>query len=125
MAHGGAKVWYFPDGYLPEKVAGSALEAHEALMVLNVHDQPARLTLDVYFDTQEPVKDILLTVEAERCVCFRMDMPEHLRGARIPPMTQYGLRLRSDVPVVAMFGRLDTTQPNLAYYINTPYCEED
>jgi hypothetical protein len=24
-----------------------------------------------------------------------------------------------------MFGRLDTTQPNLAYYINTPYCEED
>ena len=125
MPKGGAKVWYFPDGYLPEKTASSQLEAHEALMVMNTHDQPAHLKLDFYFESREPVKDVSLTVGRERCVCFRMDMPEHIGGVHIPPMTQYGLRLRSDVPVVAMFGRLDTTQPNLAYYINTPYCEDE
>lgn len=28
----GRKNWYFADGYLPEKVAGGAMEAHEALI---------------------------------------------------------------------------------------------
>ena len=42
----------------------------------------------------------------------------------IPPLTQYGMRLRSDVPVVAQFARLDATQPNLAYYVNIGYAEE-
>jgi len=57
-------------------------------------------------------------------ICVRMDKPEHLAGAVIPPMAQYAVRLRSDVPVVAMLGRLDTTQPNLAYYTNVAYPEE-
>jgi len=31
------------------------------------------------------------------------------------------MRVRSDVPVVAQFGRLDVRQPNMAYYINTGF----
>jgi hypothetical protein len=41
----------------------------------------------------------------------------------VPPHTQYGLRLRSDVPVVAQFARLDTTQSNMAYYMNIGHSE--
>lgn len=39
MSHGGAKTWYFPDGYLPEKVGSGPMEAHEALMLLNTNEQ--------------------------------------------------------------------------------------
>lgn len=125
MTHGGAKVWYFADGFLPKKSQGSKLEAHEALMVLNTNPQPAHLKLDIYFEDREPAKDIEITVGAERSTFFRMDNPEQIGGVRIPPLTQYGLRVRSDVPIVVQFGRLDTTQPNLAYYVNVGYCGDE
>ena len=48
-----------------------------------------------------------------------------LPGLEIPAMTQYGLRVRSDVNIVAQFGRLDTTQANLAYYVNVGYHEDE
>jgi hypothetical protein len=121
MTRGGAKVWYFADGFLPEKSADSKLEAHEALMVLNTNEQPAHLKLDFYFEDREPAKDIEITVGAERSTFFRMDNPEQIGGLQIPPLTQYGLRVRSDVPIVVQFGRLDTTQCNLAYYVNVGY----
>ena len=123
MAIGGAKVWYFPDGYLPVKVGEGRLEAHEALMLLNVTGSPAQVVIDVYFEDRDPVTDIPVTVGAERVICLRMDMPEHIGGLSIPSMTQYALRVRSDVPIVVQFGRLDTTQPNLAYYSSMGYRE--
>jgi hypothetical protein len=125
MARGGAKTWYFPDGFLPEKTTDSTLEAHEALMVLNTNLVPAHIRLDFYFEDLEPARDIPITVGAERCTYFRFDDPEHIGGLKIPSMTQYGLRVRSDVNIVAQFGRLDTTQSNLAYYVNVGYWEDD
>lgn len=41
---GGARVWYFPDGYLPEKVGDGPLEGHEALMLLNTSEIPAEVS---------------------------------------------------------------------------------
>ena len=125
MAAQGAKVWCFADGYLPEKKAGSELEAHEALMFLNMGPEPANIKIDLFFSDKEAVKDIPMTVPAERAVYIRMDNPEHVGGVEIPPMTQYGLRVRSDVKIVVQFGRLDTTQNNLAYYVNVGYCSDE
>jgi hypothetical protein len=100
---GGAKTWYFPDGYLPEKLDNGAMEAHEALMLLNAGTQPAMINIDIYFSDRDPVKNI--------------------GGLEIPPLTQYSLRVRSDVNIVAQFGRLDTTQNNMAYYGVAGYYE--
>lgn len=119
---GGAKTWYFPDGYLPEKTAG-AMEAHEALMILNVHDRDAQIEIDFYFENMDAMKNIPVVVESERVRSFHLDIPEHIGGVRIPPLTQYALRLRSNLPVVVMLGRLDTTQSNMAYYTVSPYSE--
>ena len=116
MGESGAKVWYFPDGYLPEKVGGGPMEAHEALMLLNPNPTPASIKLDIYFEDREPVKDIAIAVGAERVKTLRLDHPDDIGGLRIPALTQYSIRVRSDVPIVAQFGRVDTTQVNLAYY---------
>ena len=46
---GGKKVWYFPDGYLPEKTNNGEMEAHEALMLFNTNEQEADVLIDIYF----------------------------------------------------------------------------
>jgi hypothetical protein len=114
---GGARVWYFPDGYLPQKVADSPMEAHEALMILNTSNSSAQVTLDFYFEDRDPIKGVAIEVGAERIRTLRIDHPEEIGGVAISPLTQYSIRLMSDVPIVAQFGRVDTTQSNLAYYI--------
>lgn len=116
MKTGGAKIWYFPDGYLPAKQAGAVLEAHESLMLLNVGNVAACASIDIYFSEREPILDIAVNVPAERIISLRMDVPTDLGGAVIPILTQYALRVRSNQNLVLQFGRLDTTQTNLAYY---------
>ena len=113
---GGARVWYFPDGYLPAKKPGDTLEAHESLMLLNVGSEDAHVVIDIYFSDREPTKGIEVHVPAERIIALRLDQPADLAGAVIPEQTQYALRITSDRHLVAQFGRLDTTQSNLAYY---------
>ena len=116
MGASGARVWYFPDGYLPEKVGSGPKEAHEALMLLNPNPGPASVRLDFYFDDRNPVKDIPVEVGSERVKTLRLDHPEEIGGLQIPPLKQYAIRVRSDIPIVVQFGRVDTTQSNLAYY---------
>ena len=123
MMQGGAKVWYFPVGYLPEKSAEGKMEAHEALMLFNTNEKEADILIDVYFSDRAPVKDISVKIEPERIKTLRLDHPQDLGGLKIPPLTQYALRIRSNINIVAQFGRLDTTQVNMAYYTGIGYNE--
>jgi hypothetical protein len=123
MNAGGAKTWYFPDGYLPAKTSQGGMEAHEALMLLNTGDSDAKVSIDVYFSDRLPVKNIGVSVPAERVIALRIDQSGDMGGHEIPLLTQYALRVVSDRKIVAQFGRLDTTQSNMAYYGATGYSE--
>lgn len=106
--------WVFSDGDLPPK-DGGALEAHEALMVVNLNEEPAHLKVELLFEDREPQTDLTYTLSGRRVHCFRLDEAAFDQQYRIP-FGQYALHLESDVPVVAVFGRLDTRQANMAYY---------
>jgi hypothetical protein len=80
-----------------------------------------RMRLDIYFEDRKPASGIEFEVGAERVLCIRMDHPEQLNGVKIPPLTQYALRIVSDRRVIIQFGRLDATQVNLAYYTTMGY----
>lgn len=125
MKKNGARTWYFADGYLPEKVDSSAMEAHEALMLLNCGETPANIKLDFYFEDKAPTKNVSVMVQAERVRTLRLDHPEDIGGLVIPPLTQYSIRVRSDVDIVVQFGRLDTTQNNMSYYCGIGYCANE
>lgn len=116
MNKGGSKTWYFADGYLPEKIGPGTMEGHEALMLLNTNEHPVNVLIDVYFEDRPPVKDIAVTVGAERVKTLRLDNPADLAGLALKPLMQYSLRVRSDANIIAQFGRLDTTQTNMSYY---------
>lgn len=125
MSKGGKKTWYFPDGYLPEKIGQGTMEAHEALMLFNTHPEQVAVNLDVYYSDKAPDKDIAVTVEAERVIALRLDNPDDIGGVAIPPLTQYALRVRASRPIIVQFGRLDTTQTNMAYYGCIGYGEDE
>ena len=117
----GACRWFFPDGYLPSPNAEGSLQSHEALMILNTGDDVANIVIDIYYEDRDPIKGISLQVGAERVHSIHMDQPEQLNGAVVPSLTEYALRVTSDRKVVVQFGRLDATQPNLAYYCTMGY----
>jgi hypothetical protein len=118
----GKKVWVFPDAELPP--AGNfELKGHESVIILNMSDEEAVVSITLYFTDKDPVEGINVRVGAKRVRCLRMDNPEDIGGFSVPRETQYAISLSSTVPIVAQYGRLDTREQPMAFYINTGYCE--
>lgn len=115
MAEVGKKVWVFPDLEMPP-AGNSELKGHESIIILNMTDEPANVKMTLYFDDKDPVKDIPVRVEANRVRCLRTNNVDDFNGYVIEGEIQYAIKLESDVPVVAQYGRLDTRQDNMAFY---------
>lgn len=109
----GKKTWIFADGDLPPQGNEEPL-GHEAMMVVNNNDVDAELTVDLLFEDKEPKKGIKLSVPAKRVNCIRMDFPLGEEKYMIPK-GQFAVILNSNVPVVALYGRLDRRK-DMAYY---------
>lgn len=117
----GSKVWIFPDGDIPPRdpydpaLKNAETHGHESLVIVNTGDEPAEITLSVFFTDQEPWRIPLPELGARRVVCHRTDEPLGAERRQIPAV-QYALMLESSQPVVAQLGRMDIRQTNLAYY---------
>jgi hypothetical protein len=116
-ARNGSKLWFVADGYLPlkDRTENAGFEGHEAIMILNCGDREAQVLMDVFYEGKEPALGVRLAVPARRVKCFRMDHPGEIGGLEITRLEQYALRFRSDVEVIVQYGRMDVSQPNLAY----------
>jgi hypothetical protein len=114
---GGARTWYVADGWMPleSRTKDPGYVGHEAIMILNTNDRDAEVLMDVYFEDKDPLPGVHLQIPAKRIKCFRMDHPSEIGGLQLERLSQYALRFRSNVPVVVQYGRMDVTQPNLAY----------
>ena len=112
MSEHGKKVWFFPDGDLPAP-GDRGLKGHESLVLLNPNDIDAEITLTVYFTAREPEVLDAGYIPAQRVRCIRTNDP--IDGFQIP-FGQYALKIESSIGVIAQIGRMDVTQPNLAYY---------
>ncbi len=124
MQGAGALTWYFPDGDRPPTDNGP-IEAHESLMILNVSQQRATIELDLYWTDKEPTLGIQVSVEAERVRSLRVPWFDDITDAsrvHIPVRTQYALRVRSNVPVICQYGRLEVT-PSYTLYTTMGYVD--
>jgi hypothetical protein len=108
----GRRVWFFPDGDIPRPGEGE-LKGHESLIILNPGAADAEILLTVYYEDREPEQPPAQAVKARRVRCIRLDQP--IDGYQIP-FGQYALKLESSAPVICQIGRMDISQPNLAYY---------
>lgn len=109
----GARTWLIADAYLPAGGSGR-LVGHEAICMLNTGDQPAHVEVDFYFEEREPRLGVPVTIGPRRTLHLRTDRPEMLGGFAVPREVPYAIRVRSDLPVVVQYSRLDVSQPNLA-----------
>ncbi len=125
MSKEGARNWYVVDGYLPYKgkVDDDIFEGHEAIMILNCHDEDAEIFMDIYYEDRDPDENIKIASPAKRVKCIRMDHPEEIGGIRLDRQRQYSLRFRSNIEVVIQYGRMDIAQSNLAYIGMMGYSE--
>lgn len=120
----GHKKWFIPDGYLPEDdPAKGGLITHESCCILNTNTIEANCSLTLYFEEGEPVRNIRLTVEPERCWHVRFDYLEKFTGVAIPRNKAYGLALTSDQNVVVQHTRFDS-RSGYAYLSVVGYFED-
>jgi len=122
MCNLGKKNWIIPDCELPREGEGVA-KGHESVIIVNDSDTEAEINVSIFFTDKEPYEDIKWTVGAKRVKCFRMNNIEHMCGFKVPFETQYAMKLVSNTPIVLQYGRLDNTQPNLAFYTTLGYSE--
>ena len=120
----GKSTWYVVDGYRPNpsEAIPNDYVGHECYMILNVNDVDAHVLIDIYFADREPIEGIPLTVKAKRIRAFRSSESD-LLGVDLGVNHQYSMRFRSDVGVVVQYGRLDVTQPNMAFLATMGYAE--
>lgn len=115
MKSEGAKVWFIPDGYLATPVGSEPnYKNHESVCVINTTGDDAHLKFDFYFADRNPIKDVAVTIPAERCVHVRIDHLELPGGGLMPYDVPYGARIRSDVPVVVQYSRMYSTIYNIS-----------
>jgi hypothetical protein len=116
--------WYIPDCFLPSDSPDKGdLVSHESCCILNAGTVDARCRLTLYFEDREPVRDIEVTVGAERCWHVRFDRLEAIAGANIPRDVPYALAVESDHNVVVQHSRLDSRGGGLAYMTVMGYSE--
>jgi hypothetical protein len=120
----GHRRWYVPDCYLPaDDPAKGDLVSHESCCILNAGEEDARCRLTLYFEDRDPVRDIGVTVRAERCWHVRFDRLEAIAGAAIPRDVPYGLAVESDHNVIVQHSRLDNRGGGIAYMTVMGYAE--
>ena len=126
MAADGAKIWFIPDAYLATPVDDDpGYKNHEAICVMNTTADDAEMTLDFYFEDRDPMENVSVTVPAKRCYHIRMDIPEQVGGVEIPLDTPYGVRVRSNVPIVVQYSRMYSTTRNISLMTTMAYPMDD
>lgn len=108
----GEKQWIIPDGYIPE-ISSGALTSHESICVLNTSSEDAQLSITIFFEDREPLEDIAEVVAGRRTKHIRTSSLAK-EGTPIPVGVPYAIEVKSNIPIIVQYSRLDATQAELA-----------
>lgn len=118
----GKKTWIIPDCELPQPGEGK-MKGHESVIIVNDNDFDVKINVTVYFTDKECYDKIEWNVGAKKVRCFRMNNLADMCNFEVPFETQYAMKLESSGNIVVQYGRLDNSQPNLAFYTTLGYAE--
>lgn len=117
----GKKRWYFPDAELPPMGSDSIVYGHEAIIILNPNKKDAEIMVTLFWTDRTPQKGIVIKVDAERVIGVRINEKNGFLGVNLNEGEQYAISLKSNIPVIAQYGRLDVRQSNMAFYTATGF----
>lgn len=118
---GGECVWYVPDCYFPEITTPGHYVSHEAICILNTGKKDANLDITLYFEDREPMRGFKGFCGAERTNHIRLDKLKDQENKGVPQGVPYAIMIKSDVPVIVQYSRLDTTQAEMSLMTTMAY----
>jgi hypothetical protein len=106
----GRTQWAIAEGYIPPFSHGPepAMTSHETACLLNTSDEPAEVSILIYFSDREPAGPYVISVPSRRTRHVRfndLSDPEP-----VPRGTDYSSVITSSVPIVVQHTRLDSRQ---------------
>ncbi len=106
----GQTTWAIPGGHIPLHSTGHEpeLTSRDELCLLNTSDQEANIEITIFYADREPVGPYRLKVQARRVRHIRFN--DLIDPEAIILDTDYASVIESDVPIVAQFSRLDSSQ---------------
>lgn len=117
----GDRVWFIPDCYYPEITSPGHYVSHEAICILNTGEEDANLDIILYFEDREPMKNFKASCAGERTNHLRLDLLKDEEGNPVPKGVPYAIMVKSDVPIVIQYSRLDTTQAEIGLMTTMAY----
>ena len=120
----GHKTWVISGGRIPLRTTGDepVFTSRDELCVLNTSDNPAKISIMVYHETEHPSGPYNIEVK-EACV-------RHIRfNDLVDPLpisldTPFAAVVTSDVPIVVQFSRMHTSQRKLAGFFTTAFAAD-
>lgn len=117
----GKTSWLIPDMYWPTEGTTGSYISHESICALNTSDFDANIAITLYYEDMEPITLQTVQCGARRTHHIRMDKILDLGGKNIPKGKPYAAVVRSDIPIVVQYSRLDTTQPEMSLMTTIAY----
>jgi hypothetical protein len=120
----GRRIWAIPEGYIPSGSVSQAhdLVSHEAACILNATDEPAEITLTLFFEDRDPVGPYRVKVAPKRTLHLRFN--DLADPEPVPRDTSYASVFESNVPIVIQHTRLDSRDPAIALITTVAYAAE-
>ncbi|MBE6871945.1 MAG: hypothetical protein E7491_08360 [Ruminococcaceae bacterium] len=115
----GKKVWFIPDAFYNSQWNGQV--SHEAVCVINTTDTDANIKFTFFFEDADKLEGFTSFCKAGRTHHIRMDRLRNEKGEGIVKDKPYAIMLESDVPLIAQYSRLDTSQSEMALMTTIPY----
>ena len=108
--HVGHTTWVIPEGYIPSKSTGPEpqMTSHDSLAILNTGDSSAEIDVTIYYTDREPVGPYHVTADPRRSLHVRIN--NLTEPEPVPLATEYSILVKSSVPVVVQYTRLDSRQ---------------
>lgn len=116
----GKKIWALGDGFMND-ARDERFESHEALCVLNVSGNKAKIEISVFFEDKEPLTGFFAECENNRTNHIRLDKIVNKNGEQVPYNTPYALILQSDEPIIVQHSRMDVSQANMTLMTTIAY----
>lgn len=116
----GKKTWVIADGFM-SNTATENYVSHEAVCVLNLTEETAKIHITVYFEDRDPMTGFVAECAPQRTHHIRLDRIVSEAGEKIPKEVPYALLIESTVPVVCQHSRMDVSDPNMTLMTTIAY----
>lgn len=106
----GSRTWAIPGGRVPERSTGAEPEntSHDLLCLLNAGKEDASIRIWLCYEDSPPVGPYIIAVKAERVRHVRLN--DLIDPEAMPLGTEYGMLVRSNVPIAVQYWRQDTSR---------------